>query len=72
MGRKWQNVKDALKAERKQLVWILLTYVPAVFVAGYGGYAVMKTYALAFIVGGVYMIALLFVWGRILMAVRED
>ena len=72
MRRKWQSFKDAFKAERKQLLLILLTYIPAVFIAGYVGYAVMKTYVLAFIVGGIYIIALLFVWGRILMAIRDD
>ena len=56
---------------RKELIWIFLTYIPAVFIAGYGGYWLFHTYACAFIVGGTYIVWLMVIWARILFAIRS-
>ena len=68
--RKWDRFRQAFWKERKHLFWLLITYIPAVFLAGYLGHAFLNSYVFAFIVGGMYMLALMFIWGRILMMTR--
>ena len=63
--------KAAFVENRKSLIWLLLTYIPAVFIAGYGGYWLFHTYAFAFIVGGAYMVWLMLIWARIMFAARN-
>ncbi len=65
------RLKAALVENRRSLLWVLVTYVPAVFAAGYLSLWLFHTYILAFVVGGAYMLALIAVWFRILMAVRS-
>ena len=65
------RLKSALTENRRNLLWVLVTYVPAVFAAGYLSSWLFHTYILAFVVGGAYMLALMAVWLRILMAVRD-
>jgi hypothetical protein len=64
--------KTAVAENRRSLIWLFVTYIPAVFVAGYGGYWLFHTYAFAFIVGGGYMVWLIISWARILQAIRDQ
>ena len=71
MRAAFARFKTALLENRYSLLWILVTYIPAVFAAGYLSLWLFHTYILAFVVGGAYMLALMTVWLRILMAVRD-
>jgi hypothetical protein len=64
--------KAAVRENRRALIWLFATYVPAVFVAGYGGYWLFRSYILAFIVGGIYLLWLMIIWGRIVFSIRES
>jgi hypothetical protein len=64
--------KAALAENRGVLIWLFATYIPAVFIAGYGGYWLFHTYTFAFIVGGGYMVWLIVLWARILQATRDQ
>ena len=63
--------KTALVENRNILIWLFATYIPAVFIAGYGGYWFCHTYVFAFIVGGAYMVWLMVIFARILVATRD-
>jgi uncharacterized membrane protein YraQ (UPF0718 family) len=65
------HLKTALVENRRSLLWVIATYIPAVFAAGYLGSWLFHTYVLAFVVGGGYMLALMAIWLRVLMAVRD-
>jgi hypothetical protein len=68
MAEAHNKFKAALVENRKSLIWLFLTYIPAGFIAGYGGYWLFHTYIFAFIVGGAYMVWLMVIWVRILFA----
>jgi len=63
--------RQAFAANRKSLLWLLLTYIPVGMGAGYLGWWLFHTWALGFIVAGIYMLSLMFVWARMLMYVRD-
>jgi hypothetical protein len=63
-----KRFKAALVENRRDLIWLFLTYIPAVFIAGYGGYWLLGNYVLAFIVGGAYMVWFMVVLARIFSA----
>lgn len=62
--------KIAVRENRRALIWLFATYVPAIFVAGYGGHWLFQSYVLAFLVGGAYMVWLMIIWARIVVAIR--
>jgi hypothetical protein len=70
MAGNFMRFMDALRRNRRTLIWALTTYVPAVFIAGYGGHWLFRSYALAFLVGGAYMVWLMIIWARIVIAIR--
>jgi len=70
MAGNFMKFMDALRRNRRTLIWALTTYVPAVFIAGYGGHRLFGSYALAFLVGGAYMVWLMIIWARIVIAIR--
>ena len=72
MPKSFSRFKAAFSENRKGLIWLFVTYIPAVFIAGYGGYWLCHTYAFAFIVGGAYMVWLVVIWARILSAIRNS
>lgn len=65
------RLRAALVENRRALLWVILTYVPAVVAAGYLGELLWHTDLLAFLVGGGYMLVLMALWFKILMAVRD-
>ncbi len=69
MGTAWKRLRAALGQDRRILLWLVATYIPAVFAAGYLSSWFLHTYLLAFIAGGAYMLALGAVWIHILVAV---
>lgn len=69
MTAAWARLKAALAENRRRLLWIFATYIPAVLAAGYLSSWLLHTYILAFVAAGLYMLALMAVWLRILMAV---
>ena len=60
----------ALRENRRALIWLFTTYAPAVFIAGYGGYWLTRSYILAFLVGGIYTVWLMIIWLRMVLAIR--
>jgi hypothetical protein len=71
MSTTLKKFRTAFVESRKALICLLLTYIPAVFIAGYAGYWLFHTYTFAFIVGGAYMVWLMVIWVRILLAIRS-
>jgi hypothetical protein len=67
-----KRLGDAFTANRKPLLWLLLTYIPVGMGAGYVGFWLFHTWLLGFIVAGVYMLGLMFIWARMLMYVRNS
>jgi hypothetical protein len=67
-----RRLGDAFIANRKPLLWLLLTYIPVGMGAGYVGFWLFHTWLLGFIVAGVYMLGLMFIWARMLMYVRDS
>ena len=63
--------KAAFTESRTTLIVLVATYIPAVLAAGHGGHWLFRSYSLAFIVGGVYMVWLVVIWVRILLAFRN-
>jgi hypothetical protein len=72
MSKFVSRFKAALVENRTGLIWLFVTYIPAVFIAGYGGYWLCHTYTFAFIIGGIYMVWLVVIWARILSAIRNE
>jgi hypothetical protein len=72
MSKAHEKFKAAFVENRKGLIWLFLTYIPAGFIAGYGGFWLFHTYTFAFIVGGAYMVWLMVIWARILIAILSQ
>jgi hypothetical protein len=72
MSQALKKFNAALVENRKGLILLFLTYIPAVLIAGFGGYRLFHTYLFAFIVGGAYMVWLVVIWARILFALRSE
>jgi hypothetical protein len=68
MSKSHKKCNAAFVENRKGLIWLFLTYIPASFIAGYVGYWLFHTYIFGFIVGGAYMVWLIVIWVRILFA----
>jgi hypothetical protein len=67
-----RRLSDALIANRKPLLWLVLTYIPVGMGAGYIGFWLFHTWVLGFIVAAVYMLGFIFIWARMLMHVRNS
>jgi hypothetical protein len=72
MGKLLKRAREAFVDNRKALLWIFVTYIPAGMGAGYLGFWLFHTWVLGFVVSGAYILALMFVWGRMLMYMRDS
>jgi hypothetical protein len=71
MTKRLKSLREAWIANRKALLWIFVTYIPAGMGVGYIGFWLFHTWILGFIVSGAYLVALMFVWARMLMYIRD-
>ena len=72
ISRPLRKLREAFIANRRALLWLLLTYIPVGMGAGYVGFWLFHAWLVGFIVAGMYMLALLFVWARMLMQIRDS
>lgn len=72
MSRPLQRLGQAFVANRKALLWLFATFIPVGMGTGYLGFWLFHTWVLGFIVAGAYMVALMFVWARMLMDFRDS
>jgi hypothetical protein len=66
-----QRMKDAVAANGRSLILLFVTYIPAAIGAAYLSHWLWGTYLLGFIVGGAYMLWLLVIGVRVLLAVNR-
>jgi hypothetical protein len=66
-----KKLKSALAENGRSLIWLAVTYIPAVFVAGYVSRWLWRTYLLAFVLGGGYMLWLLVIAIRMFLFARR-
>ncbi len=71
MSRPFKRLGEAFRQNKKPLLWLLLSYIPVGLGAGYLGFWLFHTWALGFVVAGLYMLGLMFVWARMLMYIRD-
>jgi hypothetical protein len=72
MNEPFRKLRQAFVANRKPLVWLLVSYIPVGMGAGYLGFWLFHIWAFGFIVAGAYMLTLMFVWARMLMYIRSS
>lgn len=63
--------RSAFVANRKALLWLFVTYIPVGMGAAFVGQWLFHTWAIGFVVAGAYILALMFVWARIVMYIRD-
>lgn len=66
-----KRFRSAVTANGKSLIWLFVTYIPAAMGAAYLSHWLWRTYLLGFIVGGAYMLWLLVIALRVLLAVNR-
>ena len=65
-----RRMKSAVAANGRSLIWLFVTYIAVAMGAAYLSHWLLGTYLLGFIVAGGYMLWLLFLGVRVLLAVN--
>jgi hypothetical protein len=66
-----KKFKSALTANRRSLIWLFVTYIPACLIAAYVSHWLWQTYLLGFMVAGGYMLWLLVIGVRMFLFFRQ-